>query len=44
MALIFRWLTPYVDALITERILMFHNAMIERGQIPRVTKNSTRPL
>jgi len=38
--LMFLWgkIEPYVNAKITMRILMFHDAMIERGQIKPIEK------
>ena len=36
------WLfRPYIETIITERILLFYGAMIERGEIRRGTKPTT---
>jgi hypothetical protein len=39
MELIWKELKTKVDALITYRILLFHNAMVERGQIEPMPKS-----
>jgi len=33
---VWRKLEPFVDGLITRRIVKFHDAMIQRGQIPAI--------
>lgn len=33
--LLFGWLEPLIQAAITNRIILFHEAMVRRGQIAR---------
>ena len=40
---IWRLLDPRVNALITQRILMFHRALVERGQIKPIPPKPQRP-
>jgi hypothetical protein len=43
-SLIFRWIKPLVDALITERINLFHDALVERRQIKTIQETGYRPV
>jgi len=40
---LFKKLEPLIQAAITNRVLKFHDAMIDRGQIPPIS-NPKRPI
>ncbi len=40
---LYRRLEPFVQTVITERILLFHAAMIRRGQIQPIEPGRCRP-
>jgi hypothetical protein len=40
MGWLWKLFEPYVQAAITHRIIMFHDALVERQQIPPITKEN----
>ncbi|MGB3549105.1 MAG: hypothetical protein WA993_00330 [Candidatus Binatus sp.] len=41
---LFEELGPFIDALITNRIVQFHQALVERGQIKPIPKQFGGPI